>query len=163
MFKAKLVKAFIVTMFLLPLGGQVTGKIDSIVSECANVIALRNTVEDYVRTVKARLKRGSRDYMQVEDSYSRTSEAYEGFVRSLDSEKAANVKALEAQQEIKAFIERCQAALGIDHLTDLEEPRYNEFVSAFFTALTQKRKSLRAEWTRTVQNEIAWSSWDRIR
>jgi hypothetical protein len=136
---------------------------DSFVAECANVIALRNTVEEYVRAVKQKLVRGSREYMQVEDDYSRASEMYEEFVKALDTEDKVMTKASDAQRETAQFIERCRSVLKIDHLTDLEEPRYTDFVPAFHNTLTQQRKASRSEWKRTIQGELAWTPWSRIR
>src|SRR3954470_14421273 len=91
---------------------------DSFVAECANVIALKNTVEEYVRAVKNKLLRGTREYMQVEDDYSRASEAYEEFVKALDTEDKVMTRASDAQRETSHFIERCRSVLKIDHLTD---------------------------------------------
>jgi preprotein translocase subunit Sss1 len=165
MLDVRLLKTLAVFMFLLllPLRGEASDNNDSFVSECANVVAIKSTVEEYVKTIKARLRRGSREYMQIEDDYSRASEAYEGFVRSLEGARTSPSMASEAQQETKRFIERCKTVLRVDHLTDLEDPQYGNFVSTFVIASSQKRKTSRTEWIRAIQKELSWSAWDRIR
>jgi hypothetical protein len=163
MLRNKLVKLVAAALLLAPLYGGSADNEDSFLSECANIVAIKNTVEEYVRAVKSRIKRGSREFMQVEDDYSRASEAYEGFVHALENSKAAAPRAAEAQRETRRFIDRCKAILQVDHLTDLETPQYKDFLSSFATALAQRRKAVRTEWIRAIQAELSWSAWDRIR
>ena len=163
MVKHRLLRLFTILLFLLPLRGEVIERSANFVSECANVISLKNTVEEYIKAVKSRVRRGSKEYMQIEDDYSRASQAYGEFVRSLETEKGSTARASEAALDTNAFIDRCKLVLRIDHLTDLEEPRYSAFASAFFAAAQQRRKTLRADWIRTIQHEIEWLPWDRVK
>jgi hypothetical protein len=151
---------------LVPLEGATPtphGQSHRFVSECADVIAIRNSVEEYVREVKHKLPRTSKEYILAEDAYSEVWQSYEQFITALLDRQAASSKAADTQRGVEKFFQLCRSLLQIDHLTDLEEPHFSEFVGTFSDIAGEQPKSQRPEWIRKLQAELAWKSWDRIR
>src|SRR6185369_3206702 len=149
-------RAFAAAILLVQFCGGAPKESKTFVSECADIIAIRSTVEEYVRAVKHRLARTSKEYMDIEDTYSRAAETYEGSVKTLGADAMSSTKPSDAQRETLLFLDRCRAALRIDHLTDLEEPQFSAFVSTFMSTVTQQKKSERADWIRAIQAKIVW-------
>lgn len=153
----------LIALLLVSLCGAAPRQQTSFVNECADIIAIRQSVEEYVREVKRRCPRSSQEYMAVEDSYSRAYESYESFINALSSNAVSGTRANEADLAVGTFIQECRTTLHIDHLTHLEEPRYGDFAPTFSEVASRQSKSSRSDWIRTIQTQLMWRSWDRIR